>query len=279
MAAASSTSSRSRRLLGAAGLVLMAAAVVCAAFAVAIVRSDAPADSFAPARLAVTPSTIPPRPVPAPPSAPARVAARSSVESPPSPSPPAIEPDDEASTAASPPPAPSTSLPLSPLNSLVGEAVSARPTPPVSDVAPASIAIDAIGLPATPVRAVGVAADGQLEVPDETEVGWYRLGAAPGQPGATVLAAHVSWRDQAGQFLRLGELEPGALVDVALADGTDRRYQVVARDQYGKLMLPREEIWRTSGPETLVLITCGGAFNPDLRRYADNIVVTAVPVA
>jgi hypothetical protein len=28
-----------------------------------------------------------------------------------------------------------------------------------------------------------------------------------------------------------------------------------------------------------VLITCGGAFNPELRRYADNIVVTAVPVA
>jgi hypothetical protein len=68
-------------------------------------------------------------------------------------------------------------------------------------------------------------------------------------------------------------------VDLALADGTSRRYQVVERAQYGKLMLPQAAIWRTTGPETLVLITCGGAFNPDIRRYADNIVVTAVPVA
>jgi sortase (surface protein transpeptidase) len=168
-------------------------------------------------------------------------------------------------------------LALSPLRSLVGEAVSAQPVPPLADVAPTVITIDAIGANA-PVRSVGIAPDGQLEVPDETHVGWYRLGAAPGQPGATVLAAHVSWHDSAGPFLRLGELEPGAFVDLALADGSSRRYQVVTRAQYGKLMLPRKKIWRTTGPEALVLITCGGAFNPDIRRYADNIVVTAVPV-
>ena len=34
-----------------------------------------------------------------------------------------------------------------------------------------------------------------------------------------------------------------------------------------------------TGPETLVLITCGGSFDPDIRRYRDNIVVYAVPVA
>jgi sortase (surface protein transpeptidase) len=168
-------------------------------------------------------------------------------------------------------------LPLSPLGSLVGEAVSAQPVPPLADVAPTAITIGAIGVDA-PVRSVGIAPDGQLEVPDETHVGWYRHGAAPGQPGATVLAAHVSWHDRAGPFLRLGELEPGAFVDLALADGSSRRYQIVTRAQYGKLMLPREEIWRTTGPETLVLITCGGAFNPDIRRYTDNIVVTAAPV-
>jgi hypothetical protein len=29
----------------------------------------------------------------------------------------------------------------------------------------------------------------------------------------------------------------------------------------------------------LVLITCGGSFNPDIGRYRQNIVVYAVPVA
>lgn len=46
----------------------------------------------------------------------------------------------------------------------------------------------------------------------------------------------------------------------------------------GATELPRERIWRNTGPETLVLITCGGDFNPDINRYDDNIVVYAVPV-
>jgi hypothetical protein len=129
-----------------------------------------------------------------------------------------------------------------------------------------------------PVRAVGVTADGQLEIPGADEAGWYRLGAAPGQPGATVIAAHVSWQGRQGPFLRLRQLEPGALVELALADSTARTYQVIARAQHNKLMLPRKEIWRTSGPESLVLITCGGAFDEARRRYDDNIVVTAVPI-
>jgi hypothetical protein len=255
----------------------MAAVCIAAAVAIGTTRGASTNEAFTPASLAAPPSTIPPRTRPASTSTPASVAV-----------PPASSPTTPQRAARSIPPvadAPSpvpsttTTLPLSPLNSLLGEAVSAQPVAPLPDVAPTAIAIEAIGLGGVPVRPVGIAPDGQLEVPDETEVGWYRLGAAPGQPGATVLAAHVSWRDRAGPFLRLGELQPGAFVDVTLEDGASRRYQVVERAQYGKLMLPRDEIWRTSGPESLVLITCGGAFNPELRRYADNIVVTAVPVA
>jgi sortase (surface protein transpeptidase) len=182
---------------------------------------------------------------------------------------------------ATTPPTPSTTattLPLSPLASILGEAVSAQPVAPTVDIEPRSITINAIDVAAVPVRSVGVTPNGQLEIPGADEAGWYRLGAAPGQPGATVIAAHVSWQGQRGPFLRLDELEPGALVELALADATTRTYQVVARAQHNKLMLPSDEIWRTNGPENLVLITCGGAFDEDRRRYEDNIVVTAVPV-
>ena len=48
--------------------------------------------------------------------------------------------------------------------------------------------------------------------------------------------------------------------------------------RYEKDALPRDRIWRTTSPESLVLITCGGDFNPDLGRYRHNIVVYAVPV-
>ena len=55
--------------------------------------------------------------------------------------------------------------------------------------------------------------------------------------------------------------------------------EVVERTMYDKDGLPRERIWRNTGDETLVLITCGGDFNPDINRYRQNIVVYAVPVA
>ena len=55
----------------------------------------------------------------------------------------------------------------------------------------------------SPVRSVGLEEDGQLEVPDETEVGWYEYGSAPGLPGSTVLAGHVSWNRTVGPFHQL----------------------------------------------------------------------------
>jgi hypothetical protein len=171
-----------------------------------------------------------------------------------------------------------STLPLSPLAAELPARVSAVPEAPAGAVAPVLLGIPDLGL-MVPIRDIGLEPDGQLEIPDETEVGWYRLGSSPGRAGATVLAAHVSWNDTVGPFVRLGELEPGALIQADLADGTSRTYTVIERAQYPKLMLPSDRIWTRTGDETLVLITCGGDFNRSIRRYADNIVVYAVPVA
>ncbi len=160
-----------------------------------------------------------------------------------------------------------------------GETPSTIPTDAASVErnAPLSIRIGDLEID-NPVRAVGIEEDGQLEVPDETEVGWYQYGSAPGLPGATVLAAHVSWNRKIGPFHQLGNLEPGAQVDVVADDGSVRVYEVVERAVYDKDELPRDRIWTTTGEESLVLITCGGSYNPDIRRYRQNIVVYAVPV-
>ena len=152
-----------------------------------------------------------------------------------------------------------------------------EPEPPTR-VAPSGVSIGDIDLWG-PIRPVGLEENGELEVPNETEVGWYNLGASPGQAGSTVLAAHVTWNSTFGPFYNLGILEPGALIDVHLDDDTTRTYEVTERTMYDKDKLPRDRIWRTTGDETLVLITCGGSFNPEIRRYRQNIVVYAVPVA
>jgi len=143
---------------------------------------------------------------------------------------------------------------------------------------PVGLQIDSIDVSRYPVRGVGLEDDGQLEIPDETEIGWYKYGATAGYPGATVLAAHVNWRGSIGPFAKLGTVEPGDQIEVALDDGATRNYVVTERTMYGKLMLPRERIWRNTGPEELVLITCGGEFNPEIRSFKSNIVVYAVPV-
>ena len=167
---------------------------------------------------------------------------------------------------------------LSPLAQQLGPRYSAVPEVVAPRPRPVGLQMQSIDVARFPVRAVGLEPDGQMEIPDETEIGWYQYGATAGQPGATVLAAHVSWNRTLGPFARLGDVEPGEQVEVALDDGTIRLYQVTERAVYGKLELPRERIWRNTGDETLVLITCGGDYNPEIRRYRENIVVYAVPV-
>jgi len=188
--------------------------------------------------------------------------------------PPAAAP---ASPAA--PPVPVTTVPeLSPLADLLGEQSSAVPDETEPRPRPIGLEIDTIDVSRYPVREVGLQDNGQLEIPDETEIGWYRYGATAGRPGATVLAAHVNWRGSQGPFSQLGRVDPGDRIAVTLNDGSTRRYEVTERTMYGKLELPRDRIWRNTGPEELVLITCGGEFNPELRSFKSNIVVYAVPV-
>jgi len=171
-----------------------------------------------------------------------------------------------------------STVPRSPLADLVGPRGSAEPPAITARLQPTSLEIDDLRVVA-PVRPVGLEPDGQLEVPDETEVGWYRYGSSPGRPGVTVLAAHVTWNHTTGPFYALRNLDPGAEIVVELDDGSRRHYEVIERAIYDKDSLPSERLWRSTGDEVLALITCGGSFNPDIRRYRQNIVVYAVPVA
>jgi Sortase domain len=167
---------------------------------------------------------------------------------------------------------------LSPLATLVGRSYDVRPEPITTGPLPVSVDLAGVVINGR-VRPIGLEPSGELEIPDESEIGWYRLGSRPGQPGATVLAAHVSWNGALGPFARLGAVEPGTELLIRLDDGTTRTYEVTERAQYDKTSLPENRIWTRDGDEMLVLITCGGAFNPNIRRYLDNIVLFARPKA
>jgi hypothetical protein len=181
--------------------------------------------------------------------------------------------------ASDPASSPSPSTPLSPLGSLVQPAGDAnydadehRSLP-----SPAALSIDAIGLDGAPVVPVGLNAEGALDVPGAREVGWYRFGPSPGDRGSAVLAAHIAFNGRDGVFRNLDRLEPGGRVLLAFDDGSAKEFVVSRREQYDKDSLP-DDLFISGGESRLVLITCGGAFNPNLRRYEDNIVVYADPV-
>jgi hypothetical protein len=172
-----------------------------------------------------------------------------------------------------PTPAPTTTATVPPITVPPTTTTTSTTLPP--EVPPTALAIGDLGI-SQGVLPVGLNDDGTMEVPGVSDVGWYLHGATPGHPGATVLVAHVWWGDTAGPFRRLGTLEPGARIEVAGDGDTVHEYVVVERTMYDKDALPTD-LWRKSGPETLVLITCGGELNQTTRRFKQNIVVYALP--
>ncbi|GGI03425.1 class F sortase [Egicoccus halophilus] len=145
-------------------------------------------------------------------------------------------------------------------------------------VVPTRVAVPALGVDA-PVTPVGLEPDGAMELPDDvSRVGWFAPGARPGASGSAVLAGHVDAASQgAGALFGLDRLEPDDLVRLVGEDGTEQAWRVVGRTSYAKDELPIEELFRGEGEPRLVLITCGGAYDPVARHYEDNVVVVAEP--
>ena len=147
---------------------------------------------------------------------------------------------------------------------------------PAPVVAPRRLVVPRIGVDQAVVP-VGVAADGQLDVPSAPElVSWYRFGPGLGASGTTVLAGHVDFDGRRGVFWRLDEMATGD--ELAVEDGSARRtYRVLSVERFDKAELPAEDLFRPDGPARVVLITCGGDFDAATTSYRANVVVTAVP--
>lgn len=144
---------------------------------------------------------------------------------------------------------------------------------------PTSLTIDSLGIADAPVIGVGVEPSGAMEVPPADEVGWYRYSPTPGQAGSSILAAHIAYDGEDGVFVRLANVDIGATVEVTDDEGFTRSYRVESVERYDKTQLPEDVVFARSGTERLVLVTCGGRFDPVARSYDDNVVVVATPIS
>ena len=143
---------------------------------------------------------------------------------------------------------------------------------------PTSISIEGIGVTGAPVNDVGVEENGDMEIPGADNVGWYRFNPTPGEPGSSVLAAHISYNGEPGVFRYLDDVEIGERVVVTFDDGTSTEFEIIELAQYDKQELPDDRVFAKDGDPVLTLITCGGDFNRSLRSYEDNVVAYAIPV-
>jgi len=146
-------------------------------------------------------------------------------------------------------------------------------------VPPQTLSLPDLGVEGAVIQPVGLEPNGELEVPGASEVGWYQFGAGvDGGRGSAVLAAHIAYNGRNGVFRNLADSQVGEIVTVD-RDGAAIEYRIESVRQYNKLELPIDDLFAEDGDEQLVLITCGGSFNPNVNSYDDNVVVVAVPVA
>ncbi|MFD7860448.1 class F sortase [Streptomyces microflavus] len=147
----------------------------------------------------------------------------------------------------------------------------------VNAAPPIRIRIPAIGLD-QPLTGLRVQQDGRLGVPrDPAEIGWWSDGPRPGDPGAAVVVGHVDSATGPGAFHGLSTLRPGDEVTLDRDDRSSVTFTVQALRQYGKDALPDSQVYATTGPPALRLITCSGTYDRARGEYRDNLVVYAAP--
>ncbi len=121
---------------------------------------------------------------------------------------------------------------------------------------------------------------GVLGVPDDIgRAGWWDGSSRIGDPyGSIVVAAHVdSFTQGVGKFAELLDMHPGDRVQLQSAD-LEQTFRVVTAHLESKSSLAADSrVFAADGGSRLVLITCGGAYDPDLGGYQDNMVVIAIP--
>ena len=121
-----------------------------------------------------------------------------------------------------------------------------------------------------------LSADGSVGVPKGYDtVGWYKLGATPGEKGTASILGHVDSYKGAAVFYHLGQLAPGDRIFVKRKDGTEAEFAVEYYERYKQSEFPNEKVYAPTPYPSLRLITCSGIYEKGVARYTHNLVVYA----
>lgn len=151
------------------------------------------------------------------------------------------------------------------------------PQPTHTYYPPKLLSIPKIGLTAN-VVSVGLDSTNAMDVPKNfVDVGWYNLGAMPGQFGSTVLDGHSDdFHGDPAVFYYLDTLQKGDQIFVTDQSGKQLTYTVVANEVYPVNSLPLEQIFASNDAVRLNLITCHGQWDNSIQTYNQRTVIYAI---
>lgn len=133
-----------------------------------------------------------------------------------------------------------------------------------------SLSIDA------PLVTLGLKENGELETPaNPKEVGWYKYGARPGEPGAAVLVGHLDSVHGPEIFYNLKNIKPGDGVEFYDNNGQKIIFIVNSVKSFSQDQFPTDLVYGPTEEPSLRLITCAGKFDFKKNTYSSNLVVFA----
>jgi sortase (surface protein transpeptidase) len=141
---------------------------------------------------------------------------------------------------------------------------------------PVRLIIPAIGVNAN-VQSVGLFwnGDGDMSIPTNfTDVAWYNGGPRPGMPGNAVIDGHLDGRNvKEAVFYKLGDLQPGDMVEVVDAAGKMWDFKVMRLEDYAYTATTTDIFSGDNSAARLNLITCAGDWITSENGYNERVVV------
>lgn len=122
---------------------------------------------------------------------------------------------------------------------------------------------------------------------DRTKAGWYEKGPRPGSGSGTVLTNGHTYRNGSAIFTEdfAKRVAPGQVIRVVVDNGDRCTYvvrrvwrEVDAKHEYPRIVA-EQRLYDFTGPERLLLVTCGGSWNAAAQNYEEISIVLATPVS
>jgi sortase A len=152
-----------------------------------------------------------------------------------------------------------------------------QPTAQQETALPTTLSIPSLSINA-PIEPVGLDSKKRMDVPqDDMNIGWYTLGARPGELGSAVLAGHYDTKNGTpAVFYTLSAMKIGDEINVVDEKNNILTFVVTETQTVKDASFPLEEVFARTDKKRLNLITCAGTYNDDRSAYDERFIVYSV---